>query len=50
MSVKRKWMKLVLGMNIFLENPIDALQGKLGFKVLCFIVEVCSVSKKEFST
>lgn len=40
-------MKLIPGLNIPLENPLDALQRRLGFKVSDFSFKVCSISEKE---
>lgn len=40
-------MKLVLGLNIPLENPLDTLQRRLGFGVSDFNFKVCSIPEKE---
>jgi hypothetical protein len=40
-------MKLVRGLNISVENPLDALQRRPGFRVSDFSFKVCSVSEKE---
>jgi hypothetical protein len=32
-SLERKWMKSVLGLNVLLKNPLDALQTTMGFTV-----------------
>lgn len=46
-SVKRKWMKLVLYLNISLWNHLDALQRRQSFKVSC--LKFALVSKWDFS-
>jgi hypothetical protein len=40
-------MKLVLGMNTHRENPLNALQRRLEFKVSGFKFQVCSFFEKE---
>jgi hypothetical protein len=33
-SMKKNWMKIVLGSNTLLRNPTDALQRRGGFKII----------------
>lgn len=45
--LKRNRMKSVLGLGIRLENPIEALVQKTGFKVCGFGFQVCIVFEKD---
>jgi hypothetical protein len=48
-SLKINWMQSVLGVNIPLENSLNALDKRPGFKVVDFKFHICSVFKKELN-
>jgi hypothetical protein len=48
-SLKRNRIKLVLGLNIPLENSLDALQGRPGYKVSGLSFKFALFLKRNFS-